>query len=43
MIPTPEQIIEELLLAWHILGPRAQRKIKSIEVTLPDGNVIVLK
>lgn len=43
MITTPDQIIEELLLAWHIIGPRTQRKIASIEVTLPDGNVIILK
>jgi hypothetical protein len=43
MIPTPEQVIEELLLAWHIIGPRAQRKIASIEVTLPDGQIIILK
>ncbi len=42
MTPTTAQLLEELLLAWHLLGMRAQF-IQRIEVTLPDGSTLVLR
>lgn len=42
MMPTTAQLIEELLLAWHLLGINAQW-ITAIEITLPDGTVVLLQ
>ncbi len=42
MTPTTAQLIEELLLAWHLLGIRAQW-VQSMEITLPDGTTVVLR
>lgn len=42
MTPTPAQIVEELRLALHLLGLRAQY-VQSIEVVLPDGTTVVVR